>query len=189
MRSNVILSLLLIALVVLTPVSSAQENSAPGTQVRTLLVNELDNGANIQDAANQVSQTVINEGLYFDAAGTAYLSDNQDSFESLVGLLNENATGFELAIAGFTQFPDQASQIITITVLMFPESASEIYNIALQMQVISEDDALLAVINAGVDPSTLTATAAGAAGNTFSPLGLGTGAAGAGGGDTTISAN
>ena len=84
MRSNVILSLLLIALIVLTPVSSAQENSAPGTQVRTLLVNELDNGANIQDAANQVSQTVINEGLYFDAAGTAYLSDNQDSFESLV---------------------------------------------------------------------------------------------------------
>lgn len=189
MRSNVILSLFLIALVVLTPVSSAQENSAPGTQVRTLLVNELDNGANIQDAANQVSQTVINEGLYFDAAGTAYLSDNQDSFESLVGLLNENATGFELAIAGFTQFPDQASQIITITVLMFPESASEIYNIALQMQVISEDDALLAVINAGVDPSTLTATAAGGTGNTFSPLGVGTGAAGAGGGDTTISAN
>ena len=77
MRSNVILSLLLIALVVLTPVSSAQENSAPGIQVRTLLVNELDNGANIQDAANQVSQTVINEGLFLMHAGTAYLSENQ----------------------------------------------------------------------------------------------------------------
>ena len=42
----------------------------------------------------------------------------------------------------------------------------------------------------GADHTVITfATAAGAAGNTFSPLGVGTGAAGAGGGDTTISAN
>ena len=130
-----------------------------------------------------------NEGMFFDAAGLSYLSEHRAAYQSMVSLLNDNATGFEIAIAGFGELPDQPSQVVTIAVLMFPEDANEIYNIALQMQVISEEDALLAVINAGVDPSTLTATAAGAAGNTFSPLGVGTGAAGAGGGDTTISAN
>ena len=123
----------------------------------------------IEQAAEEVSQTVLNEGMFFDAAGLSYLSENQAAYQSMVALLNDNATGFEIAIAGFGDLPDQPAQVVTIAILMFPEDANEIYNIALQMQVISEEDALLAVINAGVDPSTLTATAAGAAGNTFSP--------------------
>lgn len=189
MRSNVFLSVLLSALIAFSTVSFAQEGSVPGLQVRNLLVTEIEEGAAVEQAAEEVSQTVLSEGMFFDAAGLSYLSENQPAYQSLVGLLNDNATGFELAIAGFTELPEQPEQVVTIAILMFPEDANEIYNIALQMQVISEEDALLAVINAGVDPSTLTATAAGAAGNTFSPLGVGTGAAGAGGGDTTISAN
>ena len=189
MRSNVFLSVLLSALIAFSTVSFAQEGSVPGLQVRNLLITEIEEGAAVEQAASEVSQTVLDEALFFDESAVAYLGENQNAFESLVGLLNDNATGFELAIAGFTALPEQASQVVTIAILMFPEDANEVYNIALQMQVISEEDALLAVINAGVDPSTLTATAAGAAGNTFSPLGVGTGAAGAGGGDTTISAN
>lgn len=189
MRSNVFLSVLLSALIAFSTVSFAQEGSVPGLQVRNLLVTEIEEGAAVEQAASEVSQTVLSEGMFFDAAGLSYLSENQPAYQSLVGLLNDNATGFELAIAGFTELPEQPEQVVTIAILMFPEDANEIYNIALQMQVISEEDALLAVINAGVDPSTLNATAAGAAGNTFSPLGVGTGAAGAGGGDTTVSAN
>lgn len=189
MRSNVFLSVLLSTLIAVSTFSFAQDGSVPGLQVRNLLVTEIEEGAAVEQAAEEVSQTVLNESLFFDAAGLSYLSENQAAYRSLVALLNDNATGFELAIAGFGELPDQPSQVVTIAVLMFPEDANEIYNIALQMQVISEEDALLAVINAGVDPSTLTATAAGAAGNTFSPLGVGTGAAGTGGGDTTISAN
>ena len=189
MRSNVFLSVLLSALIAFSTVSFAQEGSVPGLQVRNLLVTEIEEGAAVEQAASEVSQTVLSEGMFFDPAGLSYLSENQTAYQSMVALLNDNATGFEIAIAGFGELPDQPSQVVTIAVLMFPEDANEIYNIALQMQVISEEDALLAVINAGVDPSTLTATAAGAAGNTFSPLGVGTGAAGAGGGDTTVSAN
>lgn len=54
------------------------------------------------------------------------------------------------------------TEVVTIAMIFFPESADEIYSIALQMGVINEDDALLAAINAGIDPTTLTATAAGA---------------------------
>ena len=189
MRSNVFLSVLLSALIAFSTVSFAQEGSVPGLQVRNLLVTEIEEGAAVEQAASEVSQTVLSEGMFFDSAGLSYLSENQTAYQSMVALLNDNATGFEIAIAGFGELPEQPAQVVTIAILMFPEDANEIYNIALQMQVISEEDALLAVINAGVDPSTLTATAAGAAGNTFSPLGVGTGAAGAGGGDTTISAN
>ena len=189
MRSNVFLSVLLSALIAFSTVSFAQEGSVPGLQVRNLLVTEIEEGAAVEQAASEVSQTVLDEGMFFDPAGLSYLSENQAAYQSMVSLLNDNATGFEIAIAGFGELPEQPAQVVTIAILMFPEDANEIYNIALQMQVISEEDALLAVINAGVDPSTLTATAAGAAGNTFSPLGVGTGAAGAGGGDTTVSAN
>ena len=189
MRSNIILSVLFCVLIAFSTVSFAQEGGVPGLQVRNLLVTEIEEGSAVEQAAEEVSQTVLNEGMFFDAAGLSYLIENQPAYQAMVALLNDNATGFEIAIAGFGELPEQPEQVVTIAILMFPEDANEIYNIALQMQVISEEDALLAVINAGVDPSTLTATAAGATGNTFSPLGVGTGAAGAGGGDTTISAN
>lgn len=189
MRSNVILSVFFFVLCSFSALTFAQEASVPGSQVRSLLVSEIENGTGLQEAATDVSQTVLNESLFFTEPGLAYLAQNQAVYQSLVALLNDNATGFELAIAGFSELPEQPSEVVTISILMFPENANEIYDIALQMQMLNEDDALLAVINAGVDPSTLTATAAGGAGNTFSPLGVGTGAAGAGGGDTTISAN
>lgn len=189
MRSNVFLSVLLSALIAFSTVSFAQEGNVPGLQIRSLLVTEVEEGAAVEQAAEEVSQAVLSEGMFFDASGLAYLTENNAAYQSMVALLNENATGFEIAIAGFGEMPDLPTQVVTIAILMFPEDANEIYNIALQMQAITEEDALLAVINAGVDPSTLTATAAGAAGNTFSPLGVGTGAAGAGGGDTTVSAN
>jgi hypothetical protein len=190
MRNSAFLSLLVSAVMLLSPMLQAQESSiAPGTQVRGLLVSEVEAGAELNTASSKVSNTVLTEGLYFDAAGLAYLQQNRASYESMVTLLNENASGFEITIAGLDSMPDVPTQVVTIAMIFFPESADEIYSIASQMGMISEDDALLAAINAGIDPTTLTATAAGANGNTVSPLGVGTGAAGAGGGDTTVSAN
>lgn len=189
MRSNVLLSVLFCAFIAVSTISFAQEENVPGLQIRSILLADIEKGTAVEQAAMEISQTVLDEGMFFDAAGLSYLTDNNAEYQSMVALLNDNASGFEIAIAGFGEMPDKPSEVVTIAILMFPESADEIYNIALQMQVTSEEDALLAVINAGIDPSTLTATAAGAAGNAFSPLGVGTGAAGAGGGDTTISAN
>lgn len=190
MRSNLIVSILFSVLLMLTSSAIAQDSSiAPGTQVRNLVLAQIDEGDSPDVAASEVSQIVLDEGLFFDATGMAYLQDNQPSYQTMVGLLNENATGFELAIAGFGVMPDVAQQVVTIAIMFFPENANEIYNIALQMQMLNEQDALLAAISAGIDPSTLTATAAGGVGTPVSPLGVGTGAAGAGGGDTTVSTN
>ncbi|WP_420935751.1 hypothetical protein ACOJR9_07915 [Alteromonas sp. A081] len=190
MRNSAFLSFLVSIVLLLSPVAQAQEASvAPGTQVRGLLINEVEAGADLITASSKISEAVLTEGLYFDAEGLAYLQQNRQSYESMVTLLNENASGFEITIAGLDSMPEIPTQVVTIAMIFFPESADEIYGIASQMGMLSEDDALLAAINAGIDPSTLTATAAGADGNNVSPLGVGTGAAGAGGGDTTVSAN
>lgn len=190
MGNTAFLSLLVSVVLLLSPVALAQEASiAPGTKVRGLLVSEVETGTDLNIASNRVSDTVLNEGLYFDAASLAYLQQNLASYKNMVNLLNENASGFEITIAGIEAMPEIPTQVVTIAMIFFPESADEIYGIASQMGVISEDDVLLAAINAGIDPTTLTATAAGASGVNVSPLGVGTGAAGAGGGDTTVSTN
>lgn len=190
MRSSIIVSIVFSAFLVIALPAIAQDNTVPpGLQVRGLIIEQIDQGNTPQVAASDVSETVLDEGLFFDAAGMAYLQDNKPSYTTMVGLLNDNATGFELAIAGFGVLPDEVQQVVTIAIIFFPEDANEIYNIALQMQLLNEEDALLAAISAGIDPSTLTATAAGDLGTPVSPLGAGTGAAGAGGGDTTVSAN
>lgn len=190
MRSSIIVSIVFSAFFVFASLANAQDNStSPGIQVRNLVLTQIEEGNTPVVAASEVSETVLNEGLFFDAAGMVYLQDNKPSYKAMVELLNDNATGFELAIAGFGVLPDEAQKVVTIAIIFFPEDANEIYNIALQMQLLNEEDALLAAISAGIDPSTLTATAAGDLGTPVSPLGAGTGAAGAGGGDTTISAN
>ncbi|MDO6567490.1 hypothetical protein Q4561_10515 [Alteromonas sp. 1_MG-2023] len=192
MRNRFIFSLVMSVLIAVSPVTIAQEgaNSVPGLQIRSQLLTAIDNGTPADEATVTVSNEVLAEGsVAVPAASLPYLQTNQPAFESMVGLLVNNATGFELAIAGFGALPEQPSDVVTIAMILFPEDANEIYNIALQTGVISAEDALLAAINAGIDTSTLTATAAGATGNNVSPLGVGTGAAGAGGGDTTVSAN
>ena len=65
MRSNVFLSVLLSALIAFSTVSFAQEGSVPGLQVRNLLVTEIEEGAAVEQAASEVSQTVLNEALFF----------------------------------------------------------------------------------------------------------------------------
>lgn len=192
MRNRFIFSLVMSVLIAISPVAIAQESagSVPGLQIRNQLLTVIDNGTPAEEASVTVSNDVLANGsVAIPAESLPFLQTNQAAFESMVGLLVDNATGFELAIAGFGALPEQSSEVVTIAMIMFPEDANEIYNVALQTGVISAEDALLAAINAGIDTSTLTATAAGAAGNDVSPLGVGTGAAGAGGGDTTVSAN
>jgi hypothetical protein len=192
MRNRFIFSLVMSVLIAISPVAIAQDSagSVPGLQIRAQLIDAIDGGTAAETAASSISNDVLSNGMpTISQSNLSYLQTKPAEFENMTGLLSDSATGFELAIAGFGSLPEQPSEVVTISMILFPEDANEIYNIALQTGVISAEDALLAAINAGIDTSTLTATAAGAAGNDVSPLGVGTGAAGAGGGDTTVSAN
>lgn len=87
--------------------------------------------------------------------------------------------------------PSLAVEVITLGIVLYPEFAQEVLDGAVLTGVISPDDALVAALQAGADPTLVTlATAAGAdAPSPIAPIGGGIGGGGAGGGDTTASTN
>ncbi|MBF7074880.1 hypothetical protein ISG33_15870 [Glaciecola sp. MH2013] len=88
--------------------------------------------------------------------------------------------------------PAKTIEIITLGIVLYPDFAQEVLDGAAITGAITPEDALVAALQAGADPSTVsTATAAGAAIETgpISPVGIGIGAGGGGGGDTTASTN
>ncbi|MFC4701989.1 hypothetical protein ACFO4O_17725 [Glaciecola siphonariae] len=93
--------------------------------------------------------------------------------------------------------PDMAVHTITLGVVLYPDHAQEIYDGAALTGLLDSDDILVALLQAGADPTTVSdATAAdgtfvssGPSTVTISPLGAGVGAGGTGGGDTTASTN
>ncbi len=88
---------------------------------------------------------------------------------------------------------EKIAHVITLGVVLYPETAQEVYDGAALTGLIKPDDILAAVLQAGADPSSVSASLVTsrnadmpAAGN---PLGVGIGAGGTGGGDITASKN
>lgn len=87
--------------------------------------------------------------------------------------------------------PAKVIEVITLGVVLYPDFAQEVLDGAALTGAITPENALVAALQAGADPSTVsTATAAGVVQTgPISPVGIGIGAGGAGGGDTTVSSN
>lgn len=89
------------------------------------------------------------------------------------------------------EYPDRVIEVITLGVVLYPDFSQEVLDGAALTGVITPDDALIAALQAGADPSRVSvATAAGTAvSQPVQPIGSGVGAGGTGGGDTTASSN
>ena len=87
--------------------------------------------------------------------------------------------------------PGKVIEVITLGVVLYPDFAQEVLDGAALTGVITPDDALIAALQAGADPASVSlATAAGAiVAEPIDPIGGGIGAGGSGGGDTTASTN
>ena len=72
---SVFLPVLLSTLIAVSTFSVAQDGSVPGLQVRNLLVTEIEEGAAVEQAAEEVSQTVLNESMFFDAVFVGHFVD------------------------------------------------------------------------------------------------------------------
>lgn len=86
--------------------------------------------------------------------------------------------------------PDDTNSIIEVSVVLYPDFAQEIINAAVITGQIDSNDALLAAISAGADPSTVSEATA--AGNTIAAAGLpvnGLGGGGTGNEDLSASNN
>ncbi|MBT1452452.1 hypothetical protein KJ365_16335 [Glaciecola sp. XM2] len=86
---------------------------------------------------------------------------------------------------------DKAVHTVTLGTVLYPDYAQDVFDGAALAGVMSPEDILVAVIQAGADPSTVSDAPAGGITPTITipPLGPGVGGGGGGGGDTTASTN
>lgn len=173
--------------------------SQPGFQLQQQMIDRMEQGANFVDALTQVmneaitpSRTILNDTA-FNAVDNNF--DLAVDFVQLMALTNDLGP---VVIELMNLFPEFANENIGISVSLYPDYAQDVLNAAAQTAAIDPDSALLAALDAGADPSAVSAaSAAGIAGPagagliapTASPLGAGIGAGGTGGGDTTASVN
>lgn len=143
------------------------------------------------------SETVVNNALGDSAAllspsaSQAVSKDKESTIEFMRNMVATNSL-FEATKATIESAPENIVSIIEITVALYPDYAQEIINAAVMTGEMDSDQALLAAITAGADPTTVgEATAAGGpvALALAAPVGVGVGAGGTGGGDATASTN
>ena len=165
----------------------------PGTRVVTV-INSLMFEGNTLEAS---SQTVLDESLsessviLSPAAIQAASADIATTLTFLRNMVTTNSL-FDATKATIESTPENIISIINVSVAMYPDFAQDVINAAVMSGEMDSNEALIAAISAGADPTTVgEATAAG--GSVTPPLappvGVGIGAGGAGGGDATVSTN
>ncbi|GAC23333.1 hypothetical protein GMES_1034 [Paraglaciecola mesophila KMM 241] len=178
--------------------SAEQENilfgdeNQPGRTIHSEIVTLVQGGATLDEAVRQTITNVTREDEAL-ISGSARL---------VVGLNKGISANFMRNMVDFNKltdstkgsieaFPSDAGEIIRLAVTLYPSFAQDVIDSAITTGEIEPNDALLAAISAGADPTTVSAaTAAGAnVAVTATPAGTGVGAGGAGGGDTTASTN
>ena len=167
----------------------------PGFVFLTAVHILLNEGQSTDDAISSLLDVIFNDqdSPYFNGESTAQLAaDKSMSMHFITNMVTLNKV-FDSTKSAIEAFPERASDIISIAVSMYPDYAQEIIDAAVLTGEILADDALLAAIAAGADPTAISsATAAGGptlAGAPATPIGAGIGAGGTGGGDTTASTN
>lgn len=171
----------------------------PGYQLQQQIIEQMEQGENFIEALSNVMNEAINPSrtILTDIAFTAVDNDFDLAvdFMQLMALTNDLSP---VVMELMNLFPEFAEQNISLGVSLYPDYAQDVLNAAAQTATIDPDSALLAALDAGADPTTVSSAAAaglaqplgvGIIAPTAAPLGAGIGAGGIGGGDTTISAN
>lgn len=195
MRSIICLFVVLIAL---APVTYAQSQlygnvQQPGFKLHTAVVSLMVAGEPVETASAQALNNALGDGatMLSPRARSAVLADSDVSLTFLQTMVGSNSL-IDTTKATIESYPDNAVTVVTLAVTLYPDFAQEIIDAAALTGEIDPNDALLAALSAGADPTTVSAATAagtGAVAIAAAPLGAGIGAGGTGGGDTTASTN
>lgn len=188
-----------ICIIIATFNSYAQDDSGffgdvqqPGSVIQKAILEKIDSG---EDRSESISK-VINESLGQNATALEASAKAVLAFDLLVAnsffeeMISSNSLIEVTKILSET-FPEKAIHIVTLGVTLYPDFAQEVYDGALLSGVLTADDALIAAVQAGADPTAISNPTASGPVPTIGviPLGAGIGAGGTGGGDTTASTN
>lgn len=172
------------------------DNDQPGTRLQSNIMAKVDAGENVQQAVNEAIESSMTDtdSTLNGESKSAIAFDTQVANQFFTEMMAANSL-IEVTKVLIETNPDKAVHIITLGAVLYPDFAQEVFDGAALTGVMSPEDVLVAVLQAGVDPTTVSdataagnATAAGPAA-TVVPLGAGIGAGGTGGGDTTASTN
>lgn len=165
----------------------------PGTKVHEEIQNLIFNGETLITSSESVIDNALSDTstLLSPAAIQAVSADKPATVEFMRNMVATNSL-FEATKATIESAPENIINIINITVALYPDFAQEVINAAVMTGEMDSNEALIAAISAGADPTTVgEATAAGGpvALALAAPVGVGVGAGGTGGGDATASTN
>ncbi|MBJ2135088.1 hypothetical protein JEU11_01340 [Paraglaciecola chathamensis] len=211
-----ILTCLFLSIALITPIAGAQQTNTstqsnaasaqtgdseqilfgdenqPGRSIHLEIVALINNGVALNDAVSQTIAKVTREEDTL-ISGTARLIVGLNkgiSVNFMRNMVNSNKLS-DTTKGSIETFPGDAANVVQLAVTLYPNFAQEVIDSAITTGEIEPNDALLAAIAAGADPTSVSsATAAGGdVAVAGTPAGTGVGAGGAGGGDTTASTN
>jgi hypothetical protein len=201
MRKTVLTFLVLISMLsnsVLAQVGVASalaygNQSQSGTRLHQEIQSLMQNG----DALIISSELVVNKSLIESSAvlsPSATITVNADKQSTIEFMRNMVATNtlFEATKATIESTPENITYIINLAIALYPDFAQEVVYAVIMAGEMDPEQALLAAIIAGADPTTVGgATAAGGSVTPLllAPVGVGVGAGGTGSGDITASTN
>lgn len=164
----------------------------PGTNIESKVKELVTAGSDLEQSVSSILAELLTEdsSLLNGQEKSIVARDLKLSGEFLVEMVTTNNLISSVKVL-MEKFPQDAIQTLTLAVTLYPEQSKEIYQGALMANVISEDDLFIAAVQAGIDPTEILDNTA-APGSTLGkivPLGVGIGAAGTGGGETTASSN
>tara|TARA_R110001632_G_scaffold207285_5_gene331390 strand:- start:49615 stop:50262 length:648 start_codon:yes stop_codon:yes gene_type:complete len=168
------------------------DENQPGRTVHTAIVELVKGGVSLDDAVSQTLADVTKEdGALLSGAARLVVGSNKDISAHFMGNMVSFNKLTDSTKGAIEAYPGNAADVIQLAVTLYPSFAQDVIDAAIITGEIEPNDALLAAIAAGADPTTVsTATAAGGTVDVAAtPAGTGVGAGGAGGGDTTASTN
>lgn len=168
------------------------DENQPGRSIHLEIVARIDNGVPLEDAVSQsiAKVTAEDDTLISGTARLVVALNKNISVDFMRNMVNFNKLS-DTTKGSIEAFPEDATNVIQLAVTLYPSFAQDVIDGAVTTGEIAPNDALLAAIQAGADPTSVsTATAAGGdVAVTGTPTGTGVGAGGPGGGDTTASTN
>jgi hypothetical protein len=167
--------------------------SQPGTRVHEAIKAFMENGETLLASIELVINQSLTESdiLLSDKATQVIPLDKLITLEFMRNMVTLNSV-FEATKATIESAPESIVFIINLSIALYPDFAQEVINAAVMTGEMDSEQALLAAISAGADPTTVgEATAAGGPVllAVAAPVGVGIGAGGSGGGDPTASTN
>lgn len=170
------------------------DDNQPGNRLHEIIAGKMANGE-AKDAAIvsaiEISLTDADNSLDGESK-SAVAFDIPLAEQFYVEMVDVNSL-IEVTKVLIEENAGKAVHVITLGTVLYPDFAQEVFDGAALSGVMAPEDILVAVLQAGADPTTVsdaTATVPGDGTNVaIAPLGAGIGAGGTGGGDTTASTN